>query len=286
MRKLLPILMLFLFLSQAAAAENVLSVRGAVCQGGVLFLTLKEEPNMQASAELNGIKTAFLENKAGYLIATLPVMLTQIPGACELKVTITKNGENSYYIRKFTAEKKNYGVQYLRLPETTLSKYDDPQSDRDNDDIKASFQNDRYIPWQHSFILPVQGRFSTAFGLRRYYNDDKEPAFHKGIDIEASLGTPIKATQNGYVKFAKRNLMLHGDTVVLEHGMGICSIYLHMNSINVKVGDFVKQGDIIGTVGAKGAATSAHLHWAVYSQSEPIDPMLLVNHIPTIWLEK
>ena len=120
------------------------------------------------------------------------------------------------------------------------------------------------------FIWPVTGRTTSPFGSQRVYNN-KPGWAHSGIDISASKGTPIKAAQNGEVIFSD-SLRVHGNTVMINHGWGIISIYNHLNQLNVKTNDKVSKGDIIGTVGSTGIATGDHLHFGVSIQNIRVNP--------------
>ena len=128
---------------------------------------------------------------------------------------------------------------------------------------------------QH-FIWPVQGRISGRFGNQRVY-DGTPKAPHSGMDIAAATGTPVKAPADGVVTFANPGLYLTGGTVVLDHGHGISSNFLHLSRIDVKVGDVVKQGDTLAAVGATGRATGPHLHWGMNWFDVRIDPLLVLG---------
>jgi murein DD-endopeptidase MepM/ murein hydrolase activator NlpD len=139
---------------------------------------------------------------------------------------------------------------------------------RTRDDERSGFA-------QH-FIWPVHGRISGRFGNQRVYNGTpKSP--HSGMDIAAPTGTPVKAPADGVVSFADADLYLTGGTVVLDHGHGISSNFLHLSRIDVKPGDMLKQGDVIGVVGATGRATGPHLHWGMNWFDVRIDPLLVLE---------
>ena len=126
------------------------------------------------------------------------------------------------------------------------------------------------------FIWPVQGRISGRFGNQRVY-DGTPKAPHSGMDIAAATGTPVKAPADGVVTFANPGLYLTGGTVVLDHGHGISSNFLHLSRIDVKVGDVVKQGATLAAVGATGRATGPHLHWGMNWFDVRIDPLLVLG---------
>ena len=128
---------------------------------------------------------------------------------------------------------------------------------------------------QH-FAWPVQGRISGRFGRARSYNG-QPGAPHSGMDIAVPAGTPVKAPADGVVTFVAPDLYLTGGTVLLDHGHGISSNFLHLSRIDVKVGDMVKQGDVIAAAGATGRATGPHLHWGMNWFDVRIDPLLVLE---------
>ena len=142
--------------------------------------------------------------------------------------------------------------------------------------VAVRSRDDERTGFAQAFIWPVQGRISGRFGNQRVYNGTpKSP--HSGMDIAVPTGTPIKAPADGVVSFADAGLYLTGGTVVLDHGHGISSNFLHLSRIDAKVGDVVKQGDVIGAVGATGRATGPHLHWGMSWFDVRIDPLLVLE---------
>ena len=139
---------------------------------------------------------------------------------------------------------------------------------RTRDDARADFAQ--------TFVWPVQGRISGRFGNQRIYNGIPKSA-HSGMDIAAAQGTPVKAPAAGFVTFAAPDLYLTGGTVLLDHGHGISSNFLHLSRLDVEVGDRVEQGQVIGAVGATGRATGPHLHWGMSWFEVRIDPLLVLE---------
>lgn len=129
--------------------------------------------------------------------------------------------------------------------------------------------------FEEHFIWPVQGRISGVFGSQRIYNGTPGAA-HSGVDIAAAKGTPIHAPAGGIVSFANPDLYLTGGTVLIDHGHGVSSNFLHMSRIDVTVGEHVSQGQIIGLVGATGRATGPHMHWGMNWFDVRIDPQTVV----------
>lgn len=126
------------------------------------------------------------------------------------------------------------------------------------------------------FQWPLQGRISGRFGNQRIYGDTPG-APHSGMDIAAPAGTPVQAPASGVVTFAAPDLYLTGGTVLLDHGHGISSNFLHLSRIDVQVGEVVRQGQVIGAVGASGRATGPHLHWGMNWFDTRIDPLLVLE---------
>ena len=142
--------------------------------------------------------------------------------------------------------------------------------------VAVRTRDDARTGFAQAFTWPVQGRISGRFGNQRVYNGTpKSP--HSGMDIAVATGTPVKAPANGVITFADPGLYLTGGTVVLDHGHGISSNFLHLSRIDAKVGDIVKQGDVIGAVGATGRATGPHLHWGMSWFDTRIDPLLVLE---------
>lgn len=125
------------------------------------------------------------------------------------------------------------------------------------------------------FVWPVSGRISSIFGLRRFFNE-QERSPHNGLDIAADEGTPVKAAAKGTVVDAGE-FFFSGNMIYIDHGQGIISLYAHLSRIDVKPGDAVNTGDIIGAVGQTGRVTGAHLHFAVFANQTLIDP---INMLP------
>ena len=140
----------------------------------------------------------------------------------------------------------------------------------------ARTRDDARLDWTQRFQWPVQGRISGRFGNQRVYNGSPGAA-HSGMDIAAPRGTPVRAPAAGVVTFVDRDLYLTGGTLVLDHGHGVSSNFLHLSRIDVSVGQRVEQGQVIAAVGATGRATGPHLHWGMNWFDVRIDPLLLLE---------
>lgn len=129
-------------------------------------------------------------------------------------------------------------------------------------------------PPEVDFAWPTEGRISSIFGLRRFFND-QERRPHSGLDIAAPEGTPVYAAADGVV-IESGDFFFSGNMIYVDHGSGIISLYAHLHTIDIKPGEVVKQGQQIGTVGETGRVTGPHLHFAVIANQTLIDPVLML----------
>jgi len=198
----------------------------------------------------------------------------------------TKPGDYEFSIRradglnlntKITVKYKKYDEQHLTIKNKRKV---NPNKD-DSNRIAAESKRKKKAKKLYSdgspkvdFIWPVTGRISSIFGLRRFFNE-QERRPHSGLDIAASEGTPIKATADGIVIDAG-DFFFSGNMIYLDHGQGLVSLYAHLSKINVKPGDRVKQGDIIGELGQTGRVTGPHLHFAIIANQTLIDPVFML----------
>jgi hypothetical protein len=134
--------------------------------------------------------------------------------------------------------------------------------------------------WRQRFVWPVTGRISGVFGSQRIYAGEPG-APHGGVDVARPAGTPIVAPADGVVILAaEAPFTLEGNLLMIDHGMGLNSAMLHLSRIDVRAGDQVKRGQLIGAIGATGRATGPHLHWGMKWREERIDPQLLAGPMP------
>jgi murein DD-endopeptidase MepM/ murein hydrolase activator NlpD len=136
------------------------------------------------------------------------------------------------------------------------------------------------IGWRQHFIWPVTGRVSGVFGSQRIYAGEPG-AYHSGVDIARPQGTEIVAPADGVVILAaSAPFTLEGNLLMVDHGMGLNSAFLHLSQIDVTVGQVVKQGQHLGLIGMTGRATGPHLHWAMKWRDARIDPQPLAGAMP------
>jgi len=142
----------------------------------------------------------------------------------------------------------------------------------------ARQRDDDRNDFEAGFAWPLRGRVSGVYGSQRIYNGTpKSP--HSGLDVAAAKGTPVHAPAGGIISFANPDLYLTGGTVLIDHGHGLSSSFLHLSRIDVRVGERVDPGEVIGLVGATGRATGPHMHWGMNWFGVRVDPQLLVDPV-------
>ncbi len=198
--------------------------------------------------------------------------------AKESILTITSSSGISE-VRRLTVKSRDYDIQRIDgLPQKMVTP--DPavtaRIQREQAQIAAVRKTDTAADWYlGGFIRPAKGRISGVYGSQRILNGEPR-APHYGLDIAAPVGTPVIAPAAGVVVLAEPDHYSTGRTVLIDHGHGIFSALIHMHSIAVKVGQQVKAGDPVGTIGATGRATGPHLDWRVNWFDIRLDPALLL----------
>jgi murein DD-endopeptidase MepM/ murein hydrolase activator NlpD len=140
-------------------------------------------------------------------------------------------------------------------------------------DVLAVRSRGRY--WTQGFLMPVEGRITTKFGTRRVLNG-KPRSPHSGVDIAGRKGTPVKVSNGGKVSLAA-DFYLSGNTVVVDHGWGLSTVYAHLDRMDVREGQEVKRGQVLGTVGSTGRSTGPHLHFGAFIRGAKVDPLELIK---------
>lgn len=202
--------------------------------------------------------------------ALLPIRYTAQPGVYPLTVRVGK----TVFRQEIVVDTREFEVQYLEIDEGTAANTAGNEAanrewETKVEPLKAVCDPKPY--WSGPFLQPAQGEITTEFGMVRYTNGSKVPSRHSGIDIAADLGDEVHATAAGRVLFADF-LQLTGNTVVIEHGLGLKSFYYHMDALKTQPGAMVSQGDVIGLVGSTGYSTGPHLHFAMAVNNVFVNP--------------
>lgn len=234
------------------------------------FYFLHVPQGMMPVLELEtGYPFQFYPYADGY-VAYLPTHYGNSPG--EYRLTYGLEGEplNKSTIKVLPRE---FHVQHLRVDRriaaATRNEAAYTQFARYFHPARESSTADRY--YSEPFLLPASGRLTTEFGQTRYVNDEPTSYRHSGLDIAAPTGTPVLATNDGRVTLSM-DLILTGNTVVIDHGQGLFSVYYHMHELFVEEGQLVARGETIGTVGSTGFSTGPHLHFTMSYYRHNLEP--------------
>ena len=251
--------------------EIVLSPKKAG-PGDILLITVKNEDG-PVEGTFNGKKIFFNPAKNSYK-AVVGIDLNAEPGRYPLELTI--NGRTTS--RGVTIVKKKYPLQRLKLPEdkVTLSPENEARAEREQKEMAAIWPVESVRDWNGNFSDPLPGKeITTFFGMRRIINNiPKNP--HTGVDLSAEEGEPVHAPNDGVAVLVEEQFF-SGNSVVLDHGQGIHTMFFHLSKVNVHPGQAVRKGDIIGFVGSTGRVTGACLHWGVRVQGARVDPLELIH---------
>ncbi|MCF8469680.1 MAG: M23 family metallopeptidase [Parvibaculum sp.] len=260
-----------LFGAPAFASGYTLSLEGDMKQGGLMIG--KAAPG--ATATLDGM--ALDMDEAG--IFAFGFDRDHGPGAI-LKVTWP---DGSHAERALAVARRDWQIQrvdgvpskYVTPPADTLARIASEKT------LKTNARETRAdgSRFTEQFIWPATGPISGVFGSQRYYNGEPRRP-HYGVDVAAPAGTPIHAPASGLVTLAEPDMYFEGGLVFLDHGQGVTTMVMHMSRVDVKTGERVAQGDVLGAVGGTGRATGPHLHWGLYWRGAYLDPQLLAGPMP------
>jgi murein DD-endopeptidase MepM/ murein hydrolase activator NlpD len=178
---------------------------------------------------------------------------------------------------KLFVKKTKFPELHLSLPDEKVfpSPDDLDRVEKENKKLKDIWQNVSERMWEGKFIAPLENEISTAFGTKRVMNE-KFTSVHRGTDIRGKEGEQVRASNSGKVVLSEE-LFYGGNTLVLDHGRGIFSIYMHLSGFNVRSGDAVAKGDTIGFVGSSGRSTGPHLHFGVKVAGINVNPISLIK---------
>ncbi len=268
--KLLALLLSLCLASPVLAADPV-SLSGNFCQGGMII----GQAPAGSEVSLDGRRLRL--SPAGDFVFGFD---RDHPASAKLDVSLP---DGSRWSRELEVAAREYAIQRIDgLPPKQVTP--DPESlarIRQEGAMAAAARrtDDPRLDFKQAFIWPSIGPISGVYGSQRILNGEPRRP-HYGVDVAAPTGTPVRAPAAGIVTLAHPDMYFSGGTLILDHGHGISSSFLHLSRILVQQGQRVEQGDKIAEIGATGRVTGAHLDWRMNWFGERIDPQLLVGPMP------
>lgn len=274
-KRVSPGLIAYLLCAAPLALADVPLPRASAVPGGVVTLDVGAQAAGSAApvVTLEGTRTLVVPNE-GRWMAVVGIPLATEPGSVEVRVI---RADGSVHTESVRIEPKQYATQKLKVKpgQVDLSPADLERTTKERERIlKALATWSPEAPATLQFRQPTPGPRSSSYGLRRYFNEQPRNP-HTGMDIAAATGTPIVAPAAGRV-LDTGDYFFNGNTVLVDHGQGLVTMYCHLSRIDVKAGDEVGTGDVLGLVGATGRVTGAHLHWGVTLNRTAVDPALFL----------
>ena len=257
----------------------------------LLVAATDQGPNLQGQLVQGGLVHGQVAPGAGVWLDDRPLRVgsdgrfvfglgRDAPATAELIVALPGGGERRQLLQ---IAPRSYEVQRIDgLPQSmvTPSEADLAQIRADSALIREARARDTEAAgFAEQVTWPTHGRISGVYGSQRILNGEPRSP-HRGVDIAAPRGTPVGAMASGVVSLAETGMYFTGGTVMVDHGHGVSSIYVHLEDVRVTVGQHLEQGQTLGTVGATGRATGPHLHWGVNWFDQAVDPALLVGPMP------
>ncbi len=256
------------------ASQAVISIadkttlKGQFIQGGIVIG--KTMPGSQVTFDKQSIRVS---PKGNFVIG----FNRDEPSLVNLIITAADGKEISKALK---IEKRKYNIQRIDgLPKSKVSPKKPEVLARIRKEgaqaAQARKRNDERSDYLETFIWPTIGRISGVYGSQRVLNGQARRP-HFGVDVAAPTGTNVVAPASGIITLAHKDMFFSGGTIILDHGHGLSSTFLHLNKLLIKKGDVVEQGDLIAQVGATGRVTGAHLDWRMNLFKRRVDPQLLV----------
>ena len=249
---------------------------------------------IESRVRLSNLKLRF-ENQDSFLfnpsVATPNSMtgLLAVPfktriGPRALSVRWNESGQLRQQLLAFNVIKGNYRSENLKVDPARVhpSKEDQERAKRERTEVRRIYANGHPYPlWETVFQKPMDSVITSPYGNQRLFNG-KLASYHGGTDFRASVGTPVRASNRGIVKLAK-NLFYAGNTILIDHGAGVFTIYAHLSQFGVSADQKVREGQIIGRSGQSGRVSGPHLHWGVKLNGQNVAPLQFMEIISKIY---
>ena len=241
--------------------------------GDAFVIKINGVETVMPEASLNGAALHFGKCGDGCFMAIGTASLKTLPGVHSIRLEIRgKTTEIPLTVKQTAFPEIKLTLDAKKV---FLSPEDLKRAEIEREKLKAIFQAASGKHWDGNFITPLKNEFSTGFGVKRIINKEKI-SIHEGLDIRGKEGEEITASNSGKVVLAEE-LFFGGNTVVIDHGLGIYTVYMHLSEIKVSLNSIVSKGDVIGLVGATGRASGPHLHFGVKIGGISANPASIFN---------
>lgn len=221
----------------------------------------------------------------GGFLALIPIEWAKTPADYDLAVKVIRGEETIAEASQVVkVGKKDFQKHYIVVSEEQAATRSDENFAKDGVYTSKARSVTASEPlWDGAFIMPVVGaRITSDYGMIRYINN-VEVGRHSGLDVSIAAGAPVMASNGGSVTLAME-LIITGNTIIIDHGMNIFTAYCHLSKMFVETGDTVTKGDVIGEVGSTGFSTGPHLHWTFTIGETFVSPWLFMEKDPLEWL--
>ena len=271
-KKLIIKRVIILLFSYMALALNIVNaktfIKGEIIAGGIIIVNVSPGSTVKLNDE-----SIMISDKGVFLVG-----FERKPEPTQILEIYNEN----VLVEKITLNVKIRSYEIQRINGINKEKVDPPQSviDRiymERNSVKESRKKSNLITstyYNNGFVLPANGPISGVYGSQRILNG-KPRSPHYGIDIALPKGHEVVSPMDGIVVFSNNDLYYSGGTIIIAHGQGLTTSYLHLSEILVSVNNIVRRGELIGKVGATGRATGPHLHWGAELKGKRIDPKYL-----------
>jgi murein DD-endopeptidase MepM/ murein hydrolase activator NlpD len=248
-----------------AACAQAFEQAESVKHGGVLRL---HAPLAAVAARMGERTIRLFPQGDGTAFGLMPIPADHKPGPYQVELLDAKNGVLSSIA--VTVLDAHFRKQNVLIEQSVAELKPSPGESENALAFRQAVSDVRH--WSEPLTVPVPGCMTSPYGVQRYLNGKPTGNIHGGLDQRAPAGTPVRAVADGVVKIV-REWALHGHTVGIDHGQGLESMYQHLSRFAVAEGAVVKKGDVIGYSGSTGRSNAPHLHWTLYVNGVPVNPL-------------
>ncbi len=262
-------------------AFNINISSSSIANGKTALLEFEKEVDVSYEKIVVGKKSYKIFTNpldAAKAYALLPMSYYEKPSDKKVKILYKEKDEQKANVLIFHVEDGKYKKETIKVQKSKvkLNKKDKKRASKEYAEAMKIYKritNKSYIT--KKFIVPLDTKITSSFGKARVYNDTLN-GYHSGTDFRAKVGTPLIASNDGVIVLAK-DRFYSGNSVIIDHGQGIYTCYYHMSKFDIKKGDEVKRGELLGLSGSTGRVTGPHLHFSVRVGGEQVDPLQLIE---------